>query len=40
MVDAGHYGTEQVVIPVLADYIRESKGSRGGAYSSGFTDSD
>ncbi len=23
VVDAGHYGTEQVVIPVLADYIRE-----------------
>lgn len=23
VVDAGHYGTEQVVVPVLADYIRE-----------------
>jgi dinuclear metal center YbgI/SA1388 family protein len=23
VVDAGHYGTEQVVIPVLADYIKE-----------------
>ncbi len=29
VVDAGHYGTEQVVVPVLADYIKEKANEAG-----------